>query len=71
MGGEKTDAILRKLYYSPNSKGALGGIDRLHRTVKNKFTRKESYDWLWSQDVYTLHKPVHYRLLKPYISKSY
>ena len=52
MGGEKLDAVLKRLYYSPNSKGALGGIDRLHRAAKSKFTRKEIHEWLKHQDIH-------------------
>ncbi len=57
MGGS-VDEQLRQIYYQPESTGALGGIDRLHRAAKQQFTRKEIQEWLSKQDVYTLHKPV-------------
>ena len=56
--GRKLDKELQRLYYSPNSKGAFGGVERLRRATNNKYSYQDIADWLRTQDVYTLHKPM-------------
>ena len=57
--GRKLDKDLQKLYYSLNSKGAFGGVERLRCATNNKYSQQDIADWLRTQDVYTLHKPMH------------
>jgi|SRR5277367_1299665 len=51
---------LRKTYYDPTAPGAFGGLDKLHRAIKNI---KKDYvkDWLTGERTYTLHKPYRKR----------
>ena len=61
---EKT---LASVYLDPSQPASFGGLDAVHRAVKekgkNKISRKQVQDWLNQQDVYTLHKPArrHYK----------
>lgn len=52
---------LKKIYYDVTSSGSYGGIDRLHKAVREKrinLTRKEIESFLQAQSSYSLHKPA-------------
>ena len=59
---EEVDQYLSGIYYDPKRPGSFGGLDNLHRDVKEegkyKVTRKQVQEWLIKQDAYTRHKPV-------------
>lgn len=45
---------LKEIYYDPSKVGSFGGINALNKATK----RKDAKEWLASQEVYSLHKPV-------------
>ena len=51
---------LKSVYYDPKRSGSFGGIESLHRDVKQegkfKLGRKQISDWLMSEGTYTLQK---------------
>ena len=51
---------LNSSYYTLDSPGGFGGVQRLKRAAKN-VSGNNIKDWLSFQDTYTLHKPVRYR----------
>lgn len=50
--------ILSHLYYNPSGRSSLGGLKRLRKGAKEKYSVQESAvkSWLSSQDTYTLHR---------------
>ena len=52
--------LLKTNYYTSDSPGAFGGVERLRKVSKN-VTANNIKKWLSFQDTYTLHKPVRYR----------
>jgi hypothetical protein len=53
------DKVLEDLYYTPKDKAAFGGVDRLHKSLRNvrgyeKVTKNDVKKWLSSQESYTL-----------------
>lgn len=50
----KNATSLEKSYYDPKSEGGFGGIQSLSK--KAKFNKKDTLEWLLSQETYTLHK---------------
>ena len=64
MEGSEADIekYLTKLFYTPASPGAFGGVDRLYRTVKQEgkynISRGKILKFLRKQDAYTLHHPL-------------
>lgn len=65
--------ILRKAYYELKNPGALGGVERLYKSVRrtnSKIKRKEVQKWLEGEEAYTLHKPVKRKFVrnKVYVS---
>ena len=52
------DAELRDIYYNPKNKGAFGGVQRLWRAVKGRYSYKDVKNWLDKQESYALHKPA-------------
>ena len=58
------DKLLHKIYFLPESPGALGGIDRLYNEARKKYPKIRKQDiqaWMKSQETYALHKPVRYK----------
>jgi hypothetical protein len=58
MANEK---LLEKLYYTIEQGGSLASLDALYHAAKKKnkkITKKEVKEWLRSQRVYGLHRPV-------------
>ena len=55
----KQEKQLTSSYYDVKGVGSFGGIRPLVKTSKVK--TKQTKEWLASQDVYTLHKPVRYK----------
>ena len=47
---------MEKHYYDPSKPGSFGGVSTLSKN--SKFSHNDAREWLRSQDVYTLHKPV-------------
>ena len=55
------DRLLFRVYYSSDSPGFMGGINKVYKEAKrrnNKVTVRVVTEWLNRQRVYTLHKPV-------------
>jgi len=48
-------------YYDARHPGSYSGVDKLYRSLDKKVSRTQLKDWLSTQDVYTLHKPVRWR----------
>lgn len=51
--------LLEKIYYNFESPASFGGVRKLAEQAR--ISQRKAKDWLMSQDVYTLHKPVRYR----------
>ena len=54
------DRLFTRVYYSSDSPGFMGGIDKVYRESKRqnkKVTKRKVIEWLNRQRVYTLHKP--------------
>jgi hypothetical protein len=67
------DKVLEELYYNPKNKAAFGGVDRLHKSLRNvqgynKVSQKDVKNWLTSQESYTLFRD---RLKKNYPTWKY
>ena len=57
---------IKKVYFDPSQPGSFGGINALYDSCKAKglkVSRKNVYDFLKKEEVYTLHKPIrrHYK----------
>ena len=59
---------ISKIYHDPKDPGCLGGVERLLRRARQLHvpgvTRKTVQEYLRSEQVYTLHKPVRRRFTK-------
>lgn len=54
--------FLKELYHSTKTPGGLGGVGQFYQSAKKiipGITRKEVSDFLKTQRVYTLHKPIY------------
>ncbi|GFV85001.1 hypothetical protein TNCV_838751 [Trichonephila clavipes] len=49
---------LAAFYENPEVPNSFGGVEVLHRSVKEKYSKKDVKHWLSQKDAYTLHKPV-------------
>lgn len=61
MGGIQIDKLLKNIYYKANNSGSFSGVQSLYRHVKEKklpITFNQVKNWLYKQEVYTLHKPI-------------
>src|ERR1700678_234147 len=53
---------IEEIYYDASSGGSLGGIEKLYRAAKeHNYSRDEVKNWLMTQDVYTLQKPIRWK----------
>jgi hypothetical protein len=67
------DEVLEELYYNPKNNSAFGGVDRLHKRLRNvrgyeKVSKDDVKKWLSSQETYTLFRD---RLKNNYPSWKY
>ncbi|XP_031554465.1 uncharacterized protein LOC116291433 [Actinia tenebrosa] len=60
MAKNKIQKYLEKLYYDPKQPGSFTAPESFYRAVReksgDKISRKQVYDWLASQETYTLHR---------------
>ena len=57
----KLDIFLHKIYFDPESTTSFSSVNKLYKSAKSIFPNvRIEYikDWLYAQDVYTLHKPI-------------
>ena len=55
------EKYLRQLYYNPKHSTAFSSVSKLWRYVRlrgKNITKKQLYEWLSKQDVYTSHHPI-------------
>ncbi|GFW61601.1 uncharacterized protein F54H12.2 [Trichonephila clavipes] len=52
---------LAAFYENPEVPNSFGGVEALHRSVKEKYSKKDVKHWLSQKDAYTLHKPVRHK----------
>src|SRR5882757_742063 len=50
------DKVLRKIYYDPKHNASFSSAERLHDSVKDKFSLEAVKEWLSGELTYTLHK---------------
>ncbi|CAB4022867.1 Hypothetical predicted protein [Paramuricea clavata] len=60
---KKKETLLNKIYYNPKNEASFGGLEKLYRAAratKNNLniSRNDVREWLRSQEIYSLHKPV-------------
>ncbi len=58
------DRVLNSVYNNPSSPAYLAGINAVYREAKKKLSKltiKDVREFLYKQDVYTLHKPIRKR----------
>ena len=55
---EEEEELLKKSYLEPSSKTAFGGAPPLIQALRGKIPPNKIYDWLKTQDTFTLHRPV-------------
>ena len=69
---EKKD-YLQKIYFTPGSPGAFGGINRIWNVIKKdgKVTRNELKSWLLEQDTYTSHRQYTRNFKRPRVVVPY
>ena len=61
------DGILREIYYDqkhPQGFGSINGLYRAAKDIDKNITKRYVRDWLYSQNVYTLHAPLRKRFLR-------
>ena len=61
------EKYLRQLYYNPKYSTAFSSATKLWQYIKlhgRNITRKELYEWLSKQDVYTSHHPILHRFAR-------
>lgn len=66
--------LLSKIYYNPQNPGSFGGVNKLYEFARRENTdinKNEVENWLKSQNVYTLHKPIRKRFKRNKIYVSY
>ena len=62
---------LSRKYYQLKSEAALGGVERLYKTFNGKCSLHVIEEWLYTQEMYTLHKPsrMHFGHSKTLVNK--
>ena len=61
------EKYLHQLYYNPKHRTAFSGANKLWQYIKlhgKNITKKQLYEWLSKQDVYTSHHPIIHRFAR-------
>ena len=65
------DEILKTIYFDPAHPASFSSLDALYRAVRDQdIKRKEVQEWLEKQTVYTLHKKVNRKTVRPRVIVS-